>query len=134
MDKPVFVYVEDDATSRDVMEIIFVHSLGCSQYWIFEDSANFIPRLEAIPHKPDIIFLDIHLKPYSGFELLGMLRNHPNYGDSKVIALTASVMSEEVQRLESAGFDGAIAKPINAYDFPHFVHQILQGEQVWHVA
>jgi CheY-like chemotaxis protein len=133
MDKPAFVYVEDDATSREVMEILFVHSLRCSQYWIFEDSANFIPKLEAIAHKPDIIFLDIHMKPYSGFELLDMIRKHPNYGDSKVIALTASVMNEEVQSLENAGFDGAIAKPIKAHEFPRFVHQILQGEQVWHV-
>jgi DNA-binding NarL/FixJ family response regulator len=48
-----------------------------------------------------------------------------------VVALTASVMYEEVRRLRDAGFDGVIAKPINFDTFPAALDRILSGGQVW---
>lgn len=128
-----FVYVEDDATSRVVMEMILKHSFGNAQVSIFEDSENFPERLDNLPAKPNIIFLDIHVAPYDGFEMLNMLRQHPDFSDCIVVALTASVMSEEIERLGSAGFDGAIAKPLNREQFPKLLEKILDGEEVWYV-
>jgi CheY-like chemotaxis protein len=134
MGEPVFLYVEDDITSREVMEMLLTYSLGYSRYTILSDSADFMSKLQALDQKPDVIFLDIHVQPHSGFELLSMLRNHQDYRDTTVIALTASVMNEEVRQLEIAGFDGAIAKPIKQDLFPQLVHRILQGERVWYIA
>src|SRR5215216_4781826 len=96
MDEPVFLYVEDDATSREVMEMLLVYSLGYSRYTILPDSTGFMSKLQALDKKPDVIFLDIHMQPHDGFELLNMLRGHHEYETTKVIALTASVMNEEV--------------------------------------
>ena len=73
------------------------------------------------------------MKPYDGFELLNMLRRDPELEDSKVVALTASVMSEEVARLKESGFDGAIAKPLNIEAFPDFIAKIINGESVWYI-
>jgi CheY-like chemotaxis protein len=128
-----FLYVEDDPTSRMVMEMMLTHWFSNTQLTIFEDSSEFTLRLEMLLPKPDIIFLDIHMKPYTGFEMLEMIRSHREYANSVVIALTASVMNEEVEELEAAGFDGAIAKPLNREMFPQLVMKILQGESVWHV-
>jgi CheY-like chemotaxis protein len=107
--------------------------MGCSQLTIFEDSANFMARVEGLDVKPDVFFLDIHVRPHDGFAMLKMLREHPDYRDAKVIALTASVMNEEVEELRLAGFDGGIAKPIDQNVFPDLVALILKGERVWHV-
>jgi CheY-like chemotaxis protein len=126
MDEPVFLYVEDDVTSREVMD-------GYSQYTILPDSMGFMSKLQALDKKPDVIFLDIHMKPYDGFEVLHMLRDQQEYRHIKVIALTASVMNEEVEQLERAGFDGAIAKPIKQDLFPQLVQRILHGERVWYI-
>ncbi len=52
--------------------------------------------------KPDVILLDIHVKPYSGFEMLEMLRKMNGFVDVPVVALTASVMNEEVQKAEAS--------------------------------
>lgn len=134
MDEPVFLYVEDDVTSREVMEMLLVYSLGYSHYTILPDSTGFMTKLESMPEKPDVIFLDIHMQPHDGFQLLDMLRKHQTYHDTTVIALTASVMNEEVHQLETAGFDGAIAKPIRHDLFPQLVQRILRGERVWHIA
>jgi CheY-like chemotaxis protein len=62
-----------------------------------------------------------------------MLREHPDYHDVMIIALTASVMNEEVEELRLAGFNGGIAKPIDQNIFPDLVALILKGEHVWHV-
>lgn len=132
--EPVFLYVEDDPTSREVMEMLLNYGLGYTQLILFSDSHNFIERLEALPQKPDVFFLDIQVPPYDGFAMLNMLRSHPNYRDATVIAVTASVMNEEIEMLKTAGFDGGIAKPIGQRDFPDVIRRILNGENVWYVA
>jgi CheY-like chemotaxis protein len=131
---PAFLYVEDEPLSRKVMEMLMVRGLGYKTLNIFENSDQFITRIENLGQKPDVIFLDIHMKPHTGFEMLEMLRQHPDYQHTTVIALTASVMNEEVDMLRTAGFDGAIAKPIDPVSFPLLLKQILQGEEVWNIA
>lgn len=131
---PFFLYVEDDPTSREVMEMILTYKMGYTQYQVFEDSQDFVKKLEGLPQKPDVIFLDIHMQPHNGFEMLKMLRSDPKYVDAKIIALTASVMNEEVAALEAAGFDGTIAKPIDPDVFPRLLKQIMVGERVWFIA
>jgi CheY-like chemotaxis protein len=129
----VFLYVEDDPTSRIVMQMILKHRFASAALTIFEDSTDFETRLQNLPAKPDIIFLDIHMKPHSGFEMLDMIRQHPGYTDCTVIALTASVMNEEIEKLEVSGFDGAIAKPLSRDEFPVLVEKIMGGESIWFV-
>ena len=89
----VFLYVEDDPTSRIVMQMILKHKFEDASLTMFEDSTDFETRLQNLPTKPTIIFLDIHMKPHTGFEMLRMIRRHPGYADCTVIALTASVMN-----------------------------------------
>lgn len=132
--EPVFLYVEDDTISREVMEMTLIYRMGYSRCTIFENSADFDTKLAALAQPPDIIFLDIHMEPLNGFEMLKIIRAQGNFSTSKVIALTASVMNEEVAALELAGFDGTIAKPIDPDLFPGLVKRILQGERVWHIA
>ncbi len=129
---PVFLYVEDDSISRRVLQMLLL-DLGHSNLTLFEDSSDFLARLEALPEKPNIIFLDIHMKPLDGFALLEMLRQHVDYQNAIVIALTASVMNEEVALLKKVHFSGAIAKPLKTDEFPDILDQILNGEAVWYV-
>jgi CheY-like chemotaxis protein len=133
MTRPVFLYVEDDAISRSIMQTLLCRILGYEQLTIFSDSANFMERVKGLPAKPDVVFLDIHLQPYTGFQLLDMLRSHDEYKTTSVVALTASVMNEEVEQLHQSGFDGAIAKPLDQSQFPEFVERILRKEKVWHI-
>jgi CheY-like chemotaxis protein len=129
----LFLYVEDDALSRQVMQLMVDSALPGVKLVMFDDSREFIPRLRALERHPDIILLDVHLKPIDGFALLAMLRGEAEYRDACVIALTASVMNEEIAQLRTSGFDGAIGKPISVTTFPALVGRILSGEKVWHV-
>ena len=127
------LYVEDDPISREVMELLCTLELEGIELAMFEDSTDFIHKLEMLRVRPDIFLLDIHVRPLDGFEMLNQIRQHSDFKDAKVLALTASVMNEEVQMLKQAGFDGGIAKPIDAVDFYSVFSRVMDGEKVWHI-
>ena len=128
-----FLYVEDDPLSREVMQVIMEHVMDVDHLTLFEDSLNFGQRLAKLAEKPDLILLDIHMLPIDGFAMLKLIRAHPSYRDTKVIALTASVTNSEIAQLRSSGFNGAISKPLQLTNFPTMIERILNGESVWTV-
>lgn len=129
-----YLYVEDDPMSREIMNMILVNAMGAERVTIFENSADFAQRVAALDPAPDVILLDIHVDPYDGFTMLEMLRNEPAFAEARIVALTASVMNEEVEKLRASGFDGAIGKPVSVQNFPGLIQRVLEGEAVWHVA
>lgn len=128
------VYVEDDRSNRRVMSLLMKRGLGIKDYVEFEDTTNFMQRLDNLQRRPDILLLDIHVQPHNGFEILQMVRKHSQYARTKTIALTASVTNEEVEQLRSRGFDGAIGKPIKLSTFEDLLRRILSGEAVWSIS
>ncbi len=128
-----YLYVEDDRLSREVMTLFMKDLMGITRFTIFEDSTDFMARVEMLNPPPDVFLLDIHMRPISGFEMLQQLRSHPQFSQEKVYALTASVMNEEVARLRAAGFDGVIGKPINMDRFPDVIEQIQAGAEIWQI-
>ena len=130
--KPHILYVEDEVRSRRVMQMI-TSDLDLPPVTLFEDSTDFLERALALSPKPDLIFLDIHMKPYTGFQLLDMLLASGTFDNTPIVAMTASVMNEEIQALRTAGFDGCIAKPIDFDSFPEILNHIMIGEKVWRI-
>lgn len=131
--EPVILYVEDDANSREIVRLLLVDALGWTHVTVFEDSSDFTERVLALSPMPDICLLDIHIQPHNGFEMLKMLRAIKAFDHVPVVALTASVMNEEVHELKKAGFSGVIAKPINQDNFIDLIRRFLHGEQLWRV-
>jgi CheY-like chemotaxis protein len=129
-----YLYVEDDVMSREVLSMIMSMAMGVERLHIMEDSANFAERLDALPEVPRLILLDIQMQPLDGFAMLALIRQRRAFDNTIVLALTASVMNEEVERLRTSGFDGAIAKPLSVTTFPSLIERVLSGESVWHIA
>jgi CheY-like chemotaxis protein len=132
-DQPAVLYVEDDTASRKIMQMLLRGRMKLPHAILFEDSSDFIERALALKPRPDVIFLDIHVKPLDGFEMLQALRGHDHFKGVPIVALTASVMNEEVQRLLNVGFDGCLAKPIDLDTFPDMLKRILNGEAIWRI-
>lgn len=128
-----FLYVEDDNRSQEVMRLIMTRAMGVKSLVVFNDSFDFEDRINNLIYKPDVFLLDIHVAPFNGFEMLTMIRETAELNRAKVIALTASVMNEEVEKMRRHGFDGAIAKPLNVSTFPGLIERIVAGETVWHI-
>ena len=131
--KPILVYVEDDENSILVMKMVVERVMKLPTLYVLQSNAYFVQQVKGLGVVPDVFLLDIQMKPYDGVELLSMLRGEPQFNQSKVIALTASVTNEEVSLLKSGGFDGAIAKPLNIEAFPGLIAKIINGEQVWYI-
>ena len=132
--QPILVYVEDDEASIFVMKMVVERVMGLPELYVLKSRADFVQQVKGLGVVPDVFLLDIQMKPYDGVELLAMLRSDPQFINSKVVALTASVTNEEVSLLKSGGFDGAIAKPLNIDVFPDLITRIIDGEQIWYIA
>jgi two-component system cell cycle response regulator DivK len=125
------LYVEDDRASRQIMELVFKRILNIKDVAILDSNDGFADMLGSLPGVANLVFLDIHMKPYDGYQMLGFIRQNPAWQDVIVVALTASVLVHEVQDLKKAGFNGLIGKPINPDYFTEYLKQILAGEEVW---
>jgi CheY-like chemotaxis protein len=80
----------------------------------------------ASERRPSLVLMDIRLPGLDGVEALRRLRAEEITRAIPVLAMTASVMSEDRQKIMAAGFDGYQSKPINVTDFVTAVAQLLE--------
>jgi two-component system, cell cycle response regulator DivK len=109
MDKPLILVVEDDEKSRRLLKDVFEHQ----GYAVMETDQAEI-GLELIrKSRPRLVVMDIHLPGMSGLDALNVIRAEPAIAATPVIAVTASVMGNDRDRIRNAGFDAFEPKPIN---------------------
>jgi len=109
----LILIVEDNEKNRKLMRDV----LQFKGYQIIEtDTAEEGIRL-ARDRQPALILMDFHLPGMNGIEALGRLRGEPATRGIPVLAVTASAMTEDKQKILAAGFDGLQTKPIRVKDF-----------------
>jgi CheY-like chemotaxis protein len=74
---------------------------------------------------PALILMDIQLPGINGIEALQRLRADPVTSATPVIAVTASVMSQDRSRIMAAGFSGFQSKPISVTQLLAKVRELL---------
>lgn len=121
--------VEDDAGGMAIIGVMMRH-LGINAF-INTSGDDVIPMANAMPKKPDIIFLDINLPNTTGYEILKKLRNNEKYKECTIVAVTAQDADTEIPKAKEAGFNSYITKPISRMRFPKQLRRILGGEEVW---
>jgi CheY-like chemotaxis protein len=80
-------------------------------------------------HRPVLILMDIQLPGIDGVTALRQLRADPTTRDIPAIAVTASVMAHDRQKIVDAGFDGFHGKPISVRELLQTVQQIVERRQ-----
>jgi len=75
--------------------------------------------------QPALILMDIQLPGISGIDALKQLRADSETRAIPVIAVTASVMTQDQTRIMAAGFDGYHGKPISVRQLLATVREIL---------
>ncbi len=88
-----------------------------------EDPIEGIKLIEE--QMPDLILLDINLPHMSGYDVLKHLRENEKLKNIPVIAVTACATSKDRIKLDSAGFDEALIKPINMTKLYRTIHKYL---------
>lgn len=62
--------------------------------------------------RPDIILMDLHLPEMDGITATRIIKSDERNKSIPVLALTASAMKGEEDKILDKGFDGYVAKPI----------------------
>jgi two-component system cell cycle response regulator DivK len=74
---------------------------------------------------PALVLMDIQLPGIDGIAALKRLREDPATRAIRVMAVTASAMTQDRQNILDAGFDGYQSKPINVKAFLEAVQEML---------
>lgn len=123
--------VEDDENNRMVTRKL-LQVEGARSENIFLQAEDPIPFLQTLlPRGVDLVLLDLQLPGKDGYEILAELRRDGAFACVPVVAVTANVMREDVQRAQEAGFNGFLGKPINGPRFGEQIQRVLAGETVW---
>jgi len=79
----------------------------------------------ALAERPDLILMDIQLPDIDGIAALSEIRKASHLDATPVLAVSASVMPDEQQKVVSSGFDAFITKPIDLKQFRATVQRWL---------
>ena len=74
---------------------------------------------------PTLVLMDIQLPDFDGITALAKLRADALTRSIPVVAVSASVMPDDQQRIRASGFDAYITKPIDVKGFVGTVERII---------
>jgi CheY-like chemotaxis protein len=118
----LILIVEDNEKNRKLVRDV----LTFKGYVTIEAETGEAGVRLAQEQRPSLVLMDIRLPGIDGMEALRQLRAEPTTREIPVIAMTASVMSEDRQRIVGAGFDAYQGKPIQVNSFLAAVAQTLE--------
>ncbi|MCP4314210.1 MAG: response regulator, partial [Bacteroidetes bacterium] len=75
--------------------------------------------------QPDLIWMDRRIPLIDGVEVTRRIREVANSEKVKIIAVTASVFSEEIEEIMSAGFNNYIRKPYRTEEIYNTLNKLL---------
>ncbi len=81
----------------------------------------------ALEHLPDAVVLDLMMPRADGFEVLRVLRSHPDAGEVPVLVLTADTRSSDHRLCYELGADDVITKPFVPEDLTQGIGRILDA-------
>ncbi len=118
--------VEDNEKNMKLVRDILQHK----GYTTLEAENGLDGVRMAIEHRPDLILMDIQLPDIDGIKALGLIREQRALDATPILAVSASVMPDEQQKIVTSGFDAFITKPINVRQFLESVqHFIASGRK-----
>jgi len=118
----LILVIEDNEQNRKLVRDV----LTFKGYQIIEAETGEEGLRLARERSPDLVLMDIRLPGIDGIEALARLRAEPATRQIPVMAMTASVMTEDRRKIMEAGFDAYQGKPIKVKDFVRAVEQLLE--------
>ena len=109
--------VEDDAINLELLD--FLVSDAGYETILARDGREGVAK--ARQEQPDLIVMDILMPHMDGYEAAREIRKYPELQRVPLIAVTALAMAGDREKIEKAGFDGYISKPIQ---IKYFLEQI----------
>ena len=121
MANELIVLIEDNEKNRKLARDVLMHE----GYRVVEAESAENGLALVARERPALILMDIHLPGIDGIEALRRLRADAGTRDIPVLAVTASAMTHDRQKILAAGFDGYQSKPISVRPFLAAVRETL---------
>ncbi len=118
----ILIVEDNDKNLKLVRDVLQVKGYATIEAGTAEDGIVL-----ARERKPDLILMDIQLPGMNGIEAIGVLRADPATADIPVVAVTASVMPQDRNKITEAGFNAYVGKPINLKEFLDTVRNMLES-------
>jgi len=119
--KLILIVEDNDKNLKLVRDVLQVKGYATVEAGNAEDGIAL-----ARARKPDLVLMDIQLPGMSGIDAIGVLRADPATAGIPVVAVTASVMPQDRNKITEAGFDAYVGKPINLKEFLDTVRTMLE--------
>ena len=91
----------------------------------FENGRNLSNALLA-GEIPDLIFLDINMPEFSGFDILLFIRSRSSWQKLPVLIMSAESQDVRVEQSTRMGADGYIFKPVNLEELEKAIHTAVE--------
>jgi two-component system, cell cycle response regulator DivK len=125
MANELILIVEDNEKNRKLARDVLAHrGYRVAEAETGEDGVRLAGEL-----RPDLVLMDIQLTGMNGLEALRQLRSDPATREIPVMAVSASAMTHDRQKIMAAGFDGYQSKPISVRPFVEAVEQLLTRQR-----
>ena len=116
----VLIVEDNEKNMKLARDLLQYHGFATAEATNAEDGIAL-----AKERTPKLVLMDIQLPGMDGVSALEHLRKDPNTSRIPIVAMTASVMKEDRERFDKAGFDGFITKPIDVRAFPQQVRDAV---------
>ena len=103
----VILIADDRASSRELLRTV----LEREGYRVLEAADGEEALTAAHAGNPDLILLDLQMPRLDGYGVLEQLRREARFALVPVVALTASAMRGDREKILAAGFTDYLAKP-----------------------
>ena len=120
----ILIVEDNDKNLKLVRDVLQVKGYATIEAGNAEDGIKL-----ASERSPDLILMDIQLPGMSGIDALAVLRGNPRTAAIPVVAVTASVMQQDRNKITEAGFNAYVGKPINLKEFLDTVRHALESPQ-----
>jgi CheY-like chemotaxis protein len=80
--------------------------------------------------RPEVILLDLRMPDMDGYQVVHEIRKIPGMERTRVVAVTASAMIGDRERIAAAGFDGYLQKPIDPRTFVASLERLLNAGSI----
>ncbi|MBI4410845.1 MAG: response regulator [Gemmatimonadetes bacterium] len=117
--------VDDDPSALDIVRT-YLESRGY-RVATAADGKEALAKLEEV--RPALILLDIMMPGMDGWEVARVVKNHPDFADTRVVMLTARSDFADKQQGLSAGVDDYIVKPIRLHELGDRVERNLEARE-----
>jgi two-component system cell cycle response regulator DivK len=125
------ILVVEDNPDNLFIALELLRRAGAGYYDGRASGSQLFSLIATLDRPIDLILLDLQLPVDDGYAILAQIHTTPGLQDTRVVALTANIMPDDLARARAAGFEGLIGKPINRRRFAQQVMCALAGEAVW---